>query len=203
MAISIQRTASQILEGTKVRSMHMYWLTVLRKMQREALQQLRPSQYASFGSIVADQAIRREGCTPNTRVKILDEIKIWMRDSSPNCPLVFWLTGQAGSGKTTIATTIAGFFDRDCTSEEGVILGASFFCSRQSPETRNSIRVVPTIAYQLARKCDPFAEALIVSNKFDTVSICGNETASFTDIQPLASIQRHSGQQQANIPHCH
>lgn len=141
-----------------------YLIRRTERLQRQALQQLQPSQNAGYGSTAPDK------CTPNTRVSILDKIKGWATDSSKRCPPIFWLTGQAGSGKTTIATTVAGHFDSDPTGEKGIILGASFFCSRRSPETRNPRRVVPTIAYQLAQKCRGFSDALIVANKFETVS---------------------------------
>jgi hypothetical protein len=84
-------------------------------------------------------------------------------------PMVFWLTGQAGSGKTTIATTIATMFGGGVLSGR-TVLGANFFCSRQFPETRNPVRIIPTIAHQLARKCPPFADALIVGDRFNAVS---------------------------------
>ena len=59
-------------------------------------------------------------------------------DISPDSP-VFWLTGQAGSGKTTIAYTIAQHFDKLEKKEHTgrhTILGSTFFCSRQFEEMR-------------------------------------------------------------------
>lgn len=119
--------------------------------------------------MVLEQAIRREECTDGTRVGILKEIEDWATDITEDSPQVFWLTGQAGSGKTTIATTISAMFGGGVTNGK-TILGANFFCSRQFPETRNPVRVIPTIAHQLARKCTPFANALVVGNRFNAVS---------------------------------
>jgi len=57
---------------------------------------------------------------------------------------IFWLDGVAGTGKSTIAQTVAGHFDE--THE----LGASFFCSRDDADCSNIGLLFPTIAYQLA-----------------------------------------------------
>ena len=43
-------------------------------------------------------------------------------------------------------------------------------CSRQFEETREQTRILPTIAYQLARKCKSYADALHVADKFDAVN---------------------------------
>ncbi|KAB5587972.1 Vegetative incompatibility protein HET-E-1 [Ceratobasidium theobromae] len=61
---------------------------------------------------------------------------------------------MAGTGKTTIACT---FSER---LEEQKQLGASFFCTRTSPECRDANQIIPTIAYQLAQCSVPFQSAL-------------------------------------------
>jgi hypothetical protein len=137
---------------------------LLNVLQDEKLYRLNPSPGAHYDSDIEGQRIRREECTKGTRVGILDNIAAWARDDSPQSPLVYWLTGQAGSGKTSIATSIAAEFSG---ANEGIALGANFFCSRNTPETNTTRCIVPTIAYQLARKCTPYAEALIVPGKLD------------------------------------
>ncbi|KAJ7751528.1 hypothetical protein DFH07DRAFT_774773 [Mycena maculata] len=57
--------------------------------------------------------------------------------------MIFWLNGAAGTGKTTIAYTIA----QEC--KNGGILGASFFCSRDDADCSNLRLIFTTIAYQL------------------------------------------------------
>ena len=108
-------------------------------------------------------------CTDGTRVKILKSITKWANDCSLASPRVFWLTGQAGSGKTTIAYTIAKRFE-DGNSNQHTVLGGNFLCSRQFQETQSQTRIVPTIAYQLALKCKSYANALHVADKFDAVN---------------------------------
>jgi ABC-type dipeptide/oligopeptide/nickel transport system ATPase component len=94
-------------------------------------------------------------------------------------PCVFWLTGQAGSGKSTIAYTVADHFDdgekddieKDANSDLHNVLGANFFCSRQFQETRLQKNILPTIVYQLARRSRSYAHALLRANKFDSVDV--------------------------------
>ena len=135
-----------------------------------ALDRLHPSEKADHRSVLEGQGLKREACTDGTRVRILEDITKWADDRTLASPRVFWLTGQAGSGKTTIAYTIAKRFEEDADSNGHTILGGNFLCSRQSQETRAQNRILPTIAYHLARKCKPYAEALHDADKFDSVN---------------------------------
>jgi hypothetical protein len=78
----------------------------------------------------------------------LNNIMTWARrrsDNNGDDKFVYWLNGIAGTGKTTIARTIA----HTCT-EEG-ILGASFFLSISDGGDRASARTfVTSVARQLA-----------------------------------------------------
>jgi adenylylsulfate kinase-like enzyme len=80
-------------------------------------------------------------CTEGTRVRILEDITKWA--NSPESPRVVRLTGQAGSGKTTIAYTIAKQFEKNGTADQQTILGGNFLCSRQFGETRNEVVSFP------------------------------------------------------------
>ncbi|KAG8917194.1 hypothetical protein FRC02_003292 [Tulasnella sp. 418] len=92
-------------------------------------------------------------CLEDTRVKLLDEIEKWAED--PNSRPIFWLCGMAGTGKSTIARTVAKRFnDRHC-------LGASFFFSRDEDDRRTANLVFPTIAYQLARRISSLREHIV------------------------------------------
>lgn len=95
----------------------------------------------------------REGCLKGTRGVILDEIEAWTRDF--NRLPVYWLNGLAGTGKSTIAQTIAKRVFADGR------LGASFFCSRDFEDRSNLQLIFPTIAVQLARKYTEFRSIFI------------------------------------------
>ena len=116
--------------------------------------------------------LRRAVCIPGTRVRILHDIVRWANDTSSESESVYWLFGQAGSGKSTIAYTIARRFDFEFArdSYDTIILGGNFFCSRQFDETRFETRIIRTIVYHLALRWKPFADALNGSGKFDTVN---------------------------------
>ena len=101
----------------------------------------------------------RSRCSNSTRTGILTDIVHWIniKDFNPYPDLlltndsgtttdnscILWINGSAGTGKTTIAYTIA----EDCRAHG--ILGASFFCSRDDAECSNTSLIFTTIAYQL------------------------------------------------------
>jgi len=68
---------------------------------------------------------------------------------------VYWLNGLAGTGKSTIAQTIAERVFADGR------LGASFFCSRDFKDRRNLRCIFPTLAFQLAQKYPNFRSILV------------------------------------------
>ncbi|KAG9123085.1 hypothetical protein FRC07_000254 [Ceratobasidium sp. 392] len=124
---------------------------LFRRLQNALLGGLNPSRLARYDSIAASQ-LHRGGCTPNTRQRVLQELQDWASD--PKGAKVYWMNGMAGTGKTTIAHSFCAYLD---TAQQ---LAASFFCSRTLPECRYVARLVPTIAYQLARFCRPFQDVL-------------------------------------------
>ncbi|KAH0552981.1 hypothetical protein GP486_006821 [Trichoglossum hirsutum] len=83
-------------------------------------------------------------CLPNTRVDILNEIREWADERHERH--IFWLSGFAGTGKSTIARTIA----REYYEQER--LGASFFFSRGGGDVGHARKFVSSIALQLAYK---------------------------------------------------
>jgi len=95
----------------------------------------------------------RKGCLKGTRRAILNEIEFWMGDFDK--PPVYWLNGLAGTGKSTIAQTIAERAFADGR------LGASFFCSRDFSDRRDLHLIFPTLAVQLARRYTKFRSIFI------------------------------------------
>ncbi|KAG8867194.1 hypothetical protein FRC20_006482 [Serendipita sp. 405] len=103
-------------------------------------------------------------CTAETCEDILIQLMSWAYDSDPRAAKVYWLTGMAGTGKTTIAYT---FCER--LKHEG-ILGASFFCSTIANDTHKMDHVFPTIANALGVHSQRVADALLEALKDTKVS---------------------------------
>jgi len=90
-----------------------------------------------------------------TRVRILNKIDAWIKD--PEAQKICWITGMAGTGKTTITKTVC----ERASVDPDVVLGGSFFCSRTGIAAQRDIRcVVPTLAQLLARQSIAFSQAL-------------------------------------------
>ncbi|PPR04700.1 hypothetical protein CVT26_015025 [Gymnopilus dilepis] len=144
-----------------------------RDIRTVILKHLEPSDIAHHDYILEGtegQLLRRQVCTPGTRVHILDDIITWAKDTSSDSPTVYWLFGHAGSGKSTIAYTIARRFEFAGDPTDTIILGGNFMCSRLFERTRLSKYIIRTIVYHLALKCKPFADALIRSGRLETIT---------------------------------
>jgi hypothetical protein len=89
-----------------------------------------------------------------TRVDILAQLLEWATDDTSQ--RIYWLNGMAGTGKSSIAQT---FCERLQARHNR--LGASFFCSRASDTRKHLNRIIPTIAYQLARQSQSYGEKII------------------------------------------
>jgi NACHT domain len=132
-----------------------------RGKQEFGLKQLEPSHKANYKTRMdsaSAKLVRRVVCTPGTRPTILNGIRTWANDPSKE-DSIYFLFGLAGTGKSTIAFTMAQEFGLTRDPADQIVLGATFFCSHQFPETREAVWVVRTIVYQLALACAAFAEA--------------------------------------------
>ncbi|VDB94954.1 unnamed protein product [Peniophora sp. CBMAI 1063] len=93
-------------------------------------------------------AAREDGltsCLRGTREAILADVSKWLHDA--DAPAVFWLSGPAGTGKSTIAKTIA-----EDASQHSNIVVASFFCSTpDGGPLADPCLIIPTLAFHLAR----------------------------------------------------
>ncbi|KAI1199029.1 putative WD-repeat protein [Nemania serpens] len=82
-------------------------------------------------------------CLENTRQGLLEQIQKWADGEGEK--RVYWLKGMAGTGKSTVALTIARQYSR---KER---LGASFFFSRGGGDVASAGKFAITIAAQLAK----------------------------------------------------
>jgi len=138
--------------------------------KRTLVKDLQPSDIADHKYYLEGEEkdmLRRSICTRGTRKRLLKDIVAWAEETSSGT--LYWLFGPAGTGKSTIASTIARRFEL-ATAEDPIVLGGNFMCSRLFKETRSATRIIRTIVYQLALKCKPFADALTQSGKFDTIN---------------------------------
>lgn len=123
----------------------------LRREVREAtkLPPIPVAEGAAFDSRAEEHNAR---CYPETRVDLLRQITSWAID--PNGKSIFWLSGIAGTGKSTISRTVAQrFHDRG-------LLGASFFFKRGEAERGHAGRLFTTLAAQLAAKVPRVAQQI-------------------------------------------
>ncbi|ORY18351.1 hypothetical protein BCR34DRAFT_660327 [Clohesyomyces aquaticus] len=105
----------------------------------DPLAQLHRAEDAPFNSYTK----RHEPtCLANTRVDLLDEIYGWAEGPDERC--IFWLRGLAGTGKSTIARTVARRYHGRRR------LAASFFFSRGGGDVSHAGKFVTSIAVQLA-----------------------------------------------------
>ena len=93
---------------------------------------------ASFDSHIEEHNSR---CLANTRVVLQLQIKEWAKNR--NGKPIFWLNGMAGTGKSTVARTVAQSF-----ADEGQ-LGASFFFKKGEGDRGTASRFFTTIATDL------------------------------------------------------
>ncbi|KAM3549502.1 hypothetical protein ARSEF4850_008817 [Beauveria asiatica] len=89
-------------------------------------------------------------CIKDTRHELLKEMMYW--SSNQTGEHVYWLQGKAGTGKSTIARTIAAHL-----SANGCLAG-SFFFRRTESDRSNAGRLFTTIAVQLVERLPSVAE---------------------------------------------
>jgi hypothetical protein len=80
-------------------------------------------------------------CLPDTRIDLLKKINHWV--DRQDGQYIFWLSGLAGTGKSTVAHTLAG------TLSQRGCLGASFFFSRGGGDVGHTGKFVTSLARQL------------------------------------------------------
>lgn len=105
-------------------------------------------------------------CSKGTRMELLHSVIEWARNTDEKSPRIFWINGQAGMGKSTIAATVS-----HALREENM-LGGDFFFSRSVAERTSPDGVFGTVAYQLATRiatvrqgiCDAIHEEPDIAN---------------------------------------
>ncbi|OCK78068.1 purine and uridine phosphorylase, partial [Lepidopterella palustris CBS 459.81] len=143
-----------------------------------ALQMLAAPQ-AAFNAHGKDDDPR---CLPNTRVQVLQQMRTWADGDDGR--YIFWLSGWAGTGKSTIARTIAReYYDKGYFT-------ASFFFSRGGGDVSHAGKFAGTIAFQLAQRCAAFKSLLVkaISNDEGISSRTLKDQWNELVLQPLSKL---------------
>ncbi|KDQ58712.1 hypothetical protein JAAARDRAFT_193243 [Jaapia argillacea MUCL 33604] len=145
-----------------------------------------------------DYGEKRSSCLKGTRIEILHQVRSWI-DCHVSRPrgacqhgdpaggddaMIFWISGMAGTGKTTLAYTVA---DECYRWQPDSVLGATFFFDRQSAQCRSVTMLFNTIAYQLGTFHPPFRSAISVILQSDPTIVCKSVTTQIEEliVKPL------------------
>ncbi|KAJ5618692.1 hypothetical protein N7528_006803 [Penicillium herquei] len=122
-------------------------------------------------------------CLPDTRTELQVHINNWAE--SPDGKCIFWLNGMAGTGKSTIARTVAQSF------KEKERLGATFFFKQGEADRGNAKLLIPTIAKQLMNSTPQLAPFIMqaIEENSDIATRSLREQLDFLLFQPLKSLE--------------
>lgn len=125
-------------------------------------------------------------CLPDTRRDVLAQIRRWADRNGER--RIYWLKGMAGTGKSTIALTVA----REYSNKKR--LGASFFFSRGGGDLASVHRFAATIAVQLTESspelCRLIADAAASSRRIRGLSLYGQWEKLI--LQPLEQLGKNA-----------
>jgi len=118
----------------------------------------------------------------NTRISLLNELRQWCVDAT--APRIFWLDGMAGTGKSAIARSFS------CFLRDNWLLGGSFFCLRGNDSRGDVRRILPTLAWYLARRDPQYRASLlpILREHPDVVDYTIEKQVEFLLEKPLNDI---------------
>lgn len=106
--------------------------------QDRLLAKLASAEGATFSSRLREHEPR---CLPDTRTELLQQLLQWAEQK--DATRIFWLKGMAGTGKSTIARTLAVTFD------QMKWLGGSFLFSRGVRDLGDAAKFFTTLSVQL------------------------------------------------------
>ncbi|KAK6495259.1 hypothetical protein TWF481_003285 [Arthrobotrys musiformis] len=125
-------------------------------------------------------------CLPNTREDLLKEIDDWV--NGPPGKHIFWLSGAAGTGKSTIARTVAEIYGK------AKLLGGSFFFRRGAGDRASASKFFTTLATNLMQHIPAMKPTVsnIIEKEPDIVRKILKEQFDKLIFQPL-SLADHTG----------
>ncbi|TFK59175.1 hypothetical protein BDN72DRAFT_946734, partial [Pluteus cervinus] len=108
-------------------------------------------------------------CLEHTKVSTLADIQNWAHSSVEP---VFWLHGPAGTGKSTIAATVASQLEREGR------LAVFYTCRRDQKTLGNPLQLLRNICYRLAIVYRPFGQQIAKVIESDPHFGSGGDTIS-------------------------
>ncbi|KAJ7870497.1 hypothetical protein B0H14DRAFT_247377 [Mycena olivaceomarginata] len=123
-------------------------------------------------------------CAPGTCMEIKADILKWLSPQPGTNEHIFWITGIAGSGKSTLSATVV-----DNLGKQHTPVAAQFFISRNIPETTDADKVIPTIAQQLA-ECSPAAARIIHDTLKDWVPTSRKDQVEALLLAPIWELSK-------------
>ncbi|KAG8731342.1 hypothetical protein FRC11_004447, partial [Ceratobasidium sp. 423] len=103
-------------------------------------------------------------CLDGTREAVLNKIITWSqnRDNGQN---LLWISGPAGMGKSSVATSI-------CQRLHAIrALAGSFFCHHDDPDSSNPLRLINNLVYTMAVRLPSYAHEVADAIRLDR-TIC-------------------------------
>lgn len=121
-----------------------YNVQLEKKIDLDKLTFVKGAAFDDYGQV-------HTACHPATRKDLLRDIKEWAQ--RPDSKSIYWLSGMAGTGKSTISYTIAQWLNMPRERDSDLVnLGASFFFKRGEGDRASAALFFPTIVRQLAQK---------------------------------------------------
>ncbi|KAF2857749.1 hypothetical protein K470DRAFT_260515 [Piedraia hortae CBS 480.64] len=182
----LEKTQAEINQGVK---------GVQQTLNLNALQVAAGAAYDSMDYSGDNQDGDFQLCLHGTRVDITEAIQKWATTNDEQ--RVFWLSGKAGTGKSTIARTVAHEL-----AKQGYLVGSFFFKRGGDSKLRKAQYLFPTIAHQMAyftpsisdkiadasRDSPPDENSKALEKKFEMLiqgPLSGYSTGSATDVRAI------------------
>ncbi|KAF5375522.1 hypothetical protein D9615_009222 [Tricholomella constricta] len=120
-------------------------------------------------------------CLPATRERLLEDIVDWVLTGSEK---LYWLSGAAGTGKSSVANTVAQHF------KQLGLLGASFRFRRDEISLRSPYELFGNLAYQLTFYDEGIRQAIVdVTSERPLESMAETNMPRQLMLEPLQQVQ--------------
>ncbi|KAF5012926.1 hypothetical protein FDECE_1037 [Fusarium decemcellulare] len=129
------------------------WMTgILDKAVQKSVKPPIPLPFWADARFDSEDVQSRPKCHKGTQNHARCRIKAWVKDYK--APTLFWLHAPAGTGKSTLARTVAEELSKDGN------FAAGYFFRRGDVDRNDMSRIFPTIASQLLEALPPFEHLL-------------------------------------------